>query len=123
MSSLSTPLIPAMPAHMSTRIVSGMRWTIWATALTAPLSYCVSALLARVGPEAVGAYGLTNIYAWFASTFLFLGGGAVVVKFTPQIAKEKRLGFLACYLFVVLALALPWQIAGTLKPGLLRYAF
>ncbi len=115
--------MPAVPAQLQTRIVSGMRWTIWATALTAPLTYCVSLLLARVGPEAVGAYGLTAIYAWFASTFLFLGGGAVVVKFTPQIAKEKRLSFLACYLLVVLALALPWQIAGTLKPSILRYAF
>jgi O-antigen/teichoic acid export membrane protein len=115
--------MPAVPAEFQSRIVSGMRWTVWATALTAPLTYCVSALLARVSPEVVGVYGLTSIYSWFVSTFLFLGGGAVVMKFTPQLRKEKRLSFLACYLLVVLVLALPWQIAGTLKPSILRYAF
>lgn len=120
---LSTELMPAVPAQLHSRIVSGIRWTVWATALTAPLTYCVSTLLARVGPEAVGAYGLTGIYSWFASTFLFLGGGAVVMKFTPSLRREKQLSFLACYLLVVLVLALPWQIAGTLKPSILRFAF
>jgi O-antigen/teichoic acid export membrane protein len=120
---LSTQLMPAVPAQLQSRIVSGIRWTIWGTAVTAPLTYCVSMLLARVGPEVVGVYGLTGIYSWFASTFLFLGGGAVVMKFTPQLAKEKRLSFLACYFLVVLVLGLPWQIAGTLKPSILLYAF
>ncbi|MGA3168862.1 MAG: hypothetical protein ABSF14_22405 [Terriglobia bacterium] len=120
---LSPHLMPAVPAELQSRIVSGIRWTVWATALTAPLAYCVSTLLARLGPEVVGAYGLTGIYSWFASTFLFLGGGAVVMKFTPSLRREKRLSFLACYLLVVLVLALPWQIAGTLKPSILRYAF
>jgi O-antigen/teichoic acid export membrane protein len=111
------------PAHLRDRIISGIRWTVWATALTAPLSYCVSTLLARAGPEVVGTYGLTSIYSWFVSTFLFLGGGAVVVKFTPSLGKEKRLSFLSCYFFVVLVLGLPWQIAGSLKPSILRYVF
>jgi O-antigen/teichoic acid export membrane protein len=120
---INTSLMPAVPAELQSRIVSGIRWTVWATALTAPLAYCVSTLLARLGPEVVGAYGLTAIYSWFTSAFLFLGGGAVVMKFTPSLPKEKRLSFLACYLLVVLVLALPWQIAGTLKPSILRYAF
>ncbi len=122
-SATSVEVMGAVPAQLRGRIVSGMRWTIWATAITAPLTYCVSTLLARIGPEVVGAYGLTTIYAWTTSTFLFLGGGAVVVKFIPQVANEKRLRFLVSYLVVVLALALPWQIAGTLRPSILRYAF
>jgi O-antigen/teichoic acid export membrane protein len=120
---IGTPLMPAVPDQLQSRIVSGIRWTVWATALTAPLAYCVSTLLARMGPEVVGAFGLTGIYSWFASTFLFLGGGAVVMKFIPSLRREKQLSFLACYLLVVLVLALPWQIAGTLKPSILLYAF
>jgi O-antigen/teichoic acid export membrane protein len=45
------------------------------------------------------------------------------MKFTPSLEREKRLSFLSCYLVVVLVLALPWQIAGTLKPSILRFVF
>lgn len=116
-------LLDAVPPRERERIVSGMRWTIWATVATAPLAYCVNTLLARMGPDVIGVYGLTTIYSFFASTFFFFGGGAVVIKFAPSLPKEKLLGFLASYLLVILALALPWEVAGTLKPSLLYYAF
>ena len=119
----STSELDAIPERERHQMVSGMRWTIWATLISAPLAYFVSTLLARLGPEVIGAYGLTSVYSFFASTFLFIGGGAVVAKFTPALPTDKRLSFLATYLLVVLGLALPWQILGTLKPSLLHYAF
>lgn len=116
-------LLDAVPPRERERIVSGMRWTIWATIATAPLAYCVNTLLARMGPDVIGVYGLTTIYSFFASTFFFFGGGAVVIKFAPSLPEEKLPGFLASYLLVILAFALPWEVAGTLKPSLLYYVF
>ena len=39
-------------------IGTGMRWTLWLSLLALPFGYATSFLLARIGPEALGAFGV-----------------------------------------------------------------
>ncbi|HEY6270842.1 MAG TPA: polysaccharide biosynthesis C-terminal domain-containing protein [Terriglobales bacterium] len=115
--------LAAVPSHLRARIVSGMRWTLWLSLLASPLGYGTSILLARVGPEAIGTYGLLAVYLSLASGLIYLGGDAVLIKFIPELPQEKRLAFLGSY-FLVTCLALgPWVVAAALWPQGLRHLF
>jgi O-antigen/teichoic acid export membrane protein len=102
-------------------MVSGMRWTLWLSVLSAPCGYITTVLLARVDPAVVGTYGLLSLYIGLTSIFLFFGGNGVAIKFLPELPPEKRLSFLISYFLVILVATLPYQIAATIWPRGLRY--
>jgi O-antigen/teichoic acid export membrane protein len=108
---------------MRVRIVSGMRWTFWASALAAPFGYGTTIVLARIGPEAVGTYGLLMVYLGVIGSFLYLGGDAVTIKFLPAIEGPRRRRFVVSYFAVICLFLVPWLITATIEPGLLRYLF
>jgi O-antigen/teichoic acid export membrane protein len=110
-----------VPERQRHRMISGMRWTLWLSALSAPCGYMTTVLLARVDPAVVGTYGLLSLYIGLTSIFLFFGGNGVPIKFLPELPVEKRLPFLLSYFLVILAATLPYQIAATLWPSRLRY--
>src|SRR5437879_4141786 len=106
----------AVPAHQRERIISGMRWTLWLSVLSAPFGYATTILLARTGPEVIGPYGLLIVYIGMVSTLFYLGGDAVVIKFMPELEPEKRFAFLISYFSVIMAALVPWLAAAALWP-------
>ena len=111
----------AIPEHQRHKMVAGMRWTLWLSLVSAPCGYITTVLLARVGPDVVGTYGLLSLYIALTSVFLFFGGNGVVIKFLPELAPEERLSFFLSYFLVILAVTLPYQIAGSIWPKGLQY--
>jgi len=116
-------ILSEVPAHQRRQIVSGMRWTVWLSALAMPFSYGTTILLARISPEAVGTYGLLMVYIAVVQSVLYLGGDAVTIKFLPEIDASQRLSFLVSYFLVICAASLPWLMAASLWAGKLHYLF
>ncbi|MHB8412004.1 MAG: lipopolysaccharide biosynthesis protein [Candidatus Acidiferrales bacterium] len=105
------------------QMIAGMRWTLWLSVLSAPCGYITTVLLARVGPQVIGTYGILVLYIGLTSVFLFFGGNGVAIKFLPELPQEKRLSFLLSYGLVILAATLPYQIAASVWPEGLKYVF
>ncbi len=110
-----------IPEHQRHHMVSGLRWTLWLSVLSAPCGYITTVLLARVDPAVVGTYGLLSLYIGLTSIFLFFGGNGVAIKFLPEVPAEKRLSFLVSYFLVILVVTLPYQIAASIWPKGLQY--
>ena len=91
-----------VPASQRYRVLSGMRWTVWLSAVAAPLGACTNLLLARVSPETIGVYGLLSVYINLIASFLFFGSETVVIHFIPKCREEDRVSFLISYLLVIL---------------------
>jgi O-antigen/teichoic acid export membrane protein len=113
--------LDGIPEHQRHHMISGMRWTLWLSALSAPCGYITTILLARVDPAVIGTYGLLSLYIGLTSIFLFFGGNGVAIKFLPELPAEKRLSFLISYFLVILVTTLPFQIAASIWPKGLRY--
>jgi O-antigen/teichoic acid export membrane protein len=92
-----------VPAHQRRRILSGMRWTVWLSALAVPFSVGSNLVLARVGPEMLGVYGVLSVYVGLIASFLYFGGDTVVIRFIPDCREGERASFLVSYLGVILA--------------------
>jgi O-antigen/teichoic acid export membrane protein len=106
-----------VPAHQRERVLSGMRWSVWLSSLAVPCSAAINLLLARVGPETIGVFGLLSVYIGLIIAFLYFGGDIVVIKFMPECAPEERASFLASYLAVVFAILGGWLLFAWLCPG------
>ena len=109
--------------EMRHSILSGMRWTFWLSAVSVPFSFVTGILLARVGPEVIGTFGLLQIYIGVIACFFFLGGNAVAIKFLPELKGNERFSFLASYFAIICIALVPWLIAVTIWPQGLRYLF
>lgn len=116
-------LLVNVPRGLRARIISGMRWTLWLSVLAAPFGFASSIILARVGPEAIGTYGLLTLYLGVVSGLFYLGGDAVLIKFLPETDVPRRRAFLVSYFLVAVAALLPWIVAASLWPHMLRYVF
>jgi O-antigen/teichoic acid export membrane protein len=118
-----TELMTAVPTTIRTRIISGMRWTLWLSVLAAPFGYGTSILLARAGPEVIGTYGLLMVYIGVVSSLFYVGGDPVVIKFVPELEADKRLPFLLSYFLVITVVLVPWLAAATIWSDKLHYLF
>jgi O-antigen/teichoic acid export membrane protein len=114
-------VLDRVPERQRQHMISGMRWTLWLSVLSAPCGYITTVLLARVDPAVVGTYGLLSLYIGLTSIFLFFGGNGVAIKFLPELPQEKRLPFLISYFLVILAATLPYQIVASIWPKGLQY--
>lgn len=117
------PMMAGVPHRERHRILVGMRWTVWLSVLAAPFSYGTTMMLARVGPEVIGTYGLLMVYVAAASSLLYMGGDSVTIKFVPSLPVEKRFSFLSSYFLVVCAALVPWLVVATVWPSGLHYIF
>jgi hypothetical protein len=97
-----TEVINSVPEHQRHHMISGMRWTLWLSILSAPCGYVTTVLLARVDPAVIATYGLMSLYVGLTSMFLFFGGNGVAIKFLPEVPAQKRLSFLISYFLVIL---------------------
>ncbi|HEV2386278.1 MAG TPA: glycosyltransferase [Candidatus Acidoferrales bacterium] len=112
-----------VPADVRGRIVSGMRWTVWLTALAAPFAYGTNILLARASPETIGTYGLLAVYVGLVSSVFYLGGDAVSIKFLPELGSRDQARFLGSYFLVICLSLAPWLGLAAARPAGLRYLF
>ncbi|MHB8383581.1 MAG: lipopolysaccharide biosynthesis protein [Candidatus Binataceae bacterium] len=112
-----------LPEHQRHRILSGMRWTVWLSAIAVPFSIAVNLLLARVGPVTLGVYGLLSVYISLTSALLYFGGDTVVMRFIPECSPEDRASFLISYLSVILAVMSGWLVFAWFCPAAMRLAF
>ena len=118
-----TGVLSGASPEMRRSIVSGMRWTFWLSALSVPFSFGTSVILARVAPEAIGTFGLLQIYIGVVSVFFFIGGNAVLIKFIPELDTTGRISFFVSYFALNCIALVPWLAAATLWPTGLRYLF
>jgi O-antigen/teichoic acid export membrane protein len=118
-----TELLTSVPREMRSRIVSGMRWTVWLSVIAAPFSYCTNILLARVGPEVLGTYGLLGVYMSLVTCIFYLGGDAVCIKFIPELEPPDRLPFFASYFTLICLTLLPWLVVAYFWPAGTQYIF
>jgi O-antigen/teichoic acid export membrane protein len=116
-------LLGHIPEHQRSRILLGMRWTVWLSAIAIPFSVSVNLLLARVGPETIGVYGLLSVYVSLTSAFLYFGGDGVVIRYTPDCRPDQRGSFLVSYLAVILALMTVCLVFAWCFPRALSLAF
>ncbi|WP_273277813.1 lipopolysaccharide biosynthesis protein [Methanothrix soehngenii] len=80
---------------------SGAKWTVILSSIALPLGYATNIILGRISPEALGVYGLLNIFILSVTTFLLFGGGNVIIKYLPEIDNDKKVSFLATYTLIV----------------------
>lgn len=113
----------ALPGELRGPILRGLRWTLWLSAVAMPLGYGTRLMLARTGPQVIGAFGLLLIYVRLVSTFLLLGGNAVLIQFLPQLAPVERRGFLMRYGAIVLLALVPWFAVAWFWPAGLHWLF
>ena len=109
-----------VPIHQRYRVLSGMRWTVWLSAVAVPFSAGTNLLLARVGPETIGVYGLLSVYIGVITAFLYFGGDTVVIRFIPECREEDRASFLVSYLLIILAALSGWLVVAHFFPAALR---
>ncbi len=119
----TAPVLGDVPEHQRHRILSGMRWTVWLSAIAVPFSVAVNLLLARVGPETLGVYGLLSVYVTLTSAFLYFGGDTVVMRYIPECRPEERASFLVSYLSVILAVMSGWLAFAWFCPAAMRLVF
>jgi O-antigen/teichoic acid export membrane protein len=115
--------LAAVPGDVRERIVVGMRWTVWLSALAVPFSYGTSILLARTSPETLGIYGILMVYIGLVASVFYLGGDAVTIKFLPELAPSGHCAFLLSYFLVICVALVPWLVFAAGWPGGLRYLF
>jgi O-antigen/teichoic acid export membrane protein len=118
-----TKLLAAVPAEIRARIFAGMRSALWLSVLATPFGYATNVVLARVGAEVVGTYGVLVVYVGVVTSLLYLGGDAVVIKFLPELAPARRLSFLGSYFLVIGAWLCLCLLVVVVRPELLRYLF
>ena len=116
-------MLADVPAEQRARIASGMRWTVWLSAISLPFSYATAILLARVSPETIGTYGLLNVYIGLVLGLFYLGGDAVAIKFVPELDPASRSSFLLSYYAVVCLATIPWVVGALIWPRGLHYLF
>lgn len=91
--------------------------------LALPFSFGTNAILARIGPEAIGTYGLLAVYIGLAAAFFYLGGDSVIIKFVPTLPRFRRLPFLLSYFSIVFAALCIWLALMLAWPNKLHYVF
>jgi O-antigen/teichoic acid export membrane protein len=120
---LFSGMLISTSSELRTRIFVGMRWTVWMSILALPFSFGTNVVLARIGPEAIGTFGLLAVYISIVAAFLYLGGDSVIIKFIPELAPERRLPFLLSYMLIVGAALCLWLALFFKWPEQLRYLF
>ena len=86
--------------------ISGAKWTVILSVVAMPLGYAVNIILGRISPEALGIYGLLSIFVLSVTTFILFGGGNVIIKYLPEIDKDKKVSFLLSYALIVFLIAI-----------------
>lgn len=86
--------------------LSGAKWTVILSLIAMPIGYTINIILGHISPEALGIYGLLNIFIISVTTFILFGGENVIIKYIPEIEKGKKVSFLASYILIIFLIAM-----------------
>lgn len=103
--------------------ISGAKWAIILSIIALPIGYLLNIILGRVSPEALGIYGFVQIFIAAVTTFVLFGGSNVIIKYLPEIDKDKRVSFLLTYLVIVFSIFMFAIGLGCMYPQILDLVF
>jgi len=103
------------------RIARGVSGSFIVSVTTAPFGYLTSLILARISPEAVGAYSIMGIYLGVVSGILYFGGGTVTIRFLPALPKERRFSFLGSYFLFTLSVVVIASVCLASYPQAIKF--
>lgn len=86
--------------------ISGAKWKVILSIIAMPISYATNIILGRISPEALGIYNLLSIFIVSVTTFILFGGSNVIIKYLPEIEKDKKVSFLAGYILIIFLIAI-----------------
>lgn len=86
--------------------ISGAKWAVILSIIALPMGYATHIILGRVSPEALGIYGFLSIFILAVTTFILFGGGNVIIKYLPEIDKDKKVSFLTSYILIAFLIAI-----------------
>ena len=113
-------ILADVPDHQRHRVLAGMRWTVWLSAIVVPFSAAFNLMLARLGPETLAVLGLLSVYIGLVSSVLYFGGDSVIIRFIPDCRREDRAAFLCSYLLLILTFLGVWLLLVGTYPNVLR---
>lgn len=96
--------------------ISGAKSTILLTLLSVPLTYGTNIILGRIGPEALGTYGLVLVFIAIINAFILFGGNTIIIKILPEIGDDKKIPFLRTYVAIALIISIIFIILSALFP-------
>ena len=92
--------------EVSRRTLAGMRFALWLTVATIPLSFLTNTLLAHVSPLALGHYGAVMLFSAAFQSIAILGGPKLFTRFVPLLDPRDRVPFLFTYALLALSVFL-----------------
>lgn len=108
--------------ELKRRSVKGAKWLILTNLFGMPAAYAIVFFLGRTGPEALGAYGLAQIFIGVVTTFALFGGTSTLRNYLPKvIGPDKRGHFLYSYGVMSVALMLAVLALFYFAPALLEF--
>jgi O-antigen/teichoic acid export membrane protein len=105
------------------RAVRASKWMLYLSASALAAGFCTNILLARIGPVALGFYGLLMLIVSVINTFFVLGGPNVIVNYLPKTPGSLKGAFLLQYAVVVVLFSASCLALGLVFPGLIRLMF
>jgi len=106
---------------LARQIDRGIQMSFSLSLAAVPISYLTQVVLARTSQQAVGIFGSILIWSALALCFFFFGGNSVLIKFLPELPRERRFPFLLSYGGIVLGFTVLCMGILALFPGPLRY--
>lgn len=110
-----------MESHdIKKKSISGAKSTILWTLLSVPLTYGTNIILGRIGPEALGTYGLVLVFIAVINAFILFGGNTIIIKMLPEVENNKKGAFLRIYIAIALIIAIIFILLNALFPSIFK---
>lgn len=100
--------------------IFGAKWLVLLSAISLPLGYVSNIILGRISPQALGTYGIINIFITIIVTFILFGGGTVLIKYLPEVGNPRQRSFILGYLLLALGISVPFILLFLYYPQILN---
>jgi len=109
-------------SEIKQKSVTGAKWLFITNALNVPGAFLMAFFLGRTSPEALGAFGLVQVFIGVISTFVVFGGQAVLRNFMAKVMDPVLRGKLFfTYTLILLGLLGAMTLIFAFIPGLLEF--
>lgn len=100
--------------------ITGAKWTFFVSIVSLPMGYSVNIILGRLSAQALGIYGLLNVFISFVLSFILFGGDNAIARYLPLTHPSKRSSFLVGYALISITIALLVMALILLYPQILE---
>jgi O-antigen/teichoic acid export membrane protein len=113
---------PISTKEIKQQSITGAKWIFITNTLNIPAAFMIAFFLGRISPEALGAFGLIQIFIGVITTFILFGGQTVLRNFMPKVSDPVSKGkVLFTYSLILLAMLMLMLGIFTAFPGLLEF--